>query len=55
MQFFENRLVFLVRVRSTYRVRFCLHCRRHRLRHRHEEINPIRMYDSSNESSQRTE
>ena len=46
---------FLVRLRSTYRVHFCRRRRRHSRRRRREEINPIGMYDSSNESSQRTE
>ena len=46
--------LFLVRLRSTYKVRFCHHRRRCR-RLRQEEINPIGMYDSSNESTQRTD
>ena len=53
--FFElkylNFNVFLVRLWSTYRVRFFLH----RRRRRHRKHRPIGMYDSSNESSQRTE
>ena len=51
-------LSFLVRLWSTYRVRFCRHRRRrrHRRCRRHrDEINPIGMYESSSESSQRTE
>ena len=49
--FCDNSMnLFLVRLRSTYRVHFCCHSRRRR-----EEINPIGMYDSLNESSQRTE
>ena len=47
----NTQRLFLVRLWSTYRVRFFLHRRRHR---RHEHC-PIGMYDSSNESSQRTE
>ena len=44
---------FLVRLWSTYRVHFC---RRHRRRRRRRpQHRPIGMYDSSNESSQRTE
>ena len=42
-------LTFGATLEHLYRVRFC---HRH---HRQEEINPIGMYDSSNESSQRTE
>ena len=48
--FFTIFVSFLVRLWSTYRVRFF-----HRRRRRHGEINPIGMYDSSNERSQRTE
>ena len=44
------RAFFLVKLRSTYKVHFCHHNDRD-----HDEINPIGMYDSSNESSQRTE
>ena len=48
---FHNTL--LVRLWSTYRVHFC---RRHRRRRRRRpQHRPIGMYDSSNESSQRTE
>ena len=46
--------MFLVRLWSTYRVRFFLR-RRRRHRRRHRKHRPIGMYDSSNESSQRTE
>ena len=45
-----------MRLWSTYRVRFCRRRRRRRhRRRRREEINPMGMSDSSNESSQRTE
>ena len=44
-----------MRLPSTYRVHFCRHRRRHSRRRRREEMNPIGMDDSSNESSQRTE
>ena len=47
--------VFLVRLWSTNRVRFFLRHRRRRRRHRRRQHRPIGMYDSSNESSQRTE
>ena len=40
--------LILVRLWNTYRVHFCQD-------QDHDEINPIGMYDSSNESSQRTE
>ena len=60
-------LGFLVRLWNTYRVHLCRrrhsrhsrrhsrHSRRRRHRRRLEEINPIGTYESSNESSQRTE
>ena len=47
--------MLLVRLWSTYRVRFFLRRHRHRRRHRRRQHRPIGMYDSSNESSQRTE
>ena len=50
--------VFLVRLQSTYGVHFCHRHDCHDCHDRHDrdhdEINPIGMYDSSNESSQRT-
>ena len=48
--------VLLVRLWSTYRVRFFLRRRRrHRHSRRRRQHRPIGTYDSSNENSQRTE
>ena len=55
---YSTLTVLLVRLWSTYSVRFFLrgrHRRRRRRRHRCRQHLPIEMYDSSNESSQRTE
>ena len=51
---FDIYLYFLVRLWSTYRVHFCQD-QVHDYEDHDDQINPIGMFNSSNESSQRTE